>query len=88
MGSPFFVVREYRVAHFREARFTLTLLSEGFANLSRARTVKDVPLEAVILLRHILAATAALFSREGGSPVWVPAFAGKHAIRVRPVLPL
>ena len=25
-------------------------------------------------------ATTLLFSREGGSPVWVPAFAGKHAL--------
>ncbi|PZO76475.1 MAG: hypothetical protein DI640_02715 [Sphingomonas taxi] len=26
---------------------------------------------------------ASLFSREGGSPVWIPAFAGKHASLVQ-----
>ena len=30
-------------------------------------------------LRTDSTATAPLFSREGGSPDWVPAFAGKHA---------
>jgi len=30
-------------------------------------------------LRTESIATAPLFSREGGSPDWVPAFAGKHA---------
>ena len=30
-------------------------------------------------LRTNSIATAPLFSREGGSPDWVPAFAGKHA---------
>ncbi|RKE50201.1 hypothetical protein C8J41_102510 [Sphingomonas sp. PP-CC-3G-468] len=27
-----------------------------------------------------VAATASLFSREGGSPVWVPVFAGKQGL--------
>ena len=27
----------------------------------------------------VVRANASLFSREGGSPVWIPAFAGKHA---------
>ncbi|MDD1452400.1 hypothetical protein NHF48_018115 [Sphingomonas sp. H160509] len=28
--------------------------------------------------------TLSLFSREGGSPVWIPAYAGKQALGVRP----
>ena len=31
-----------------------------------------------IYARSNMVATAAVFSREGGSPVWVPAFAGKQ----------
>ena len=35
----------------------------------------------LIELEHALARdpTPSLFSREGGSPVWIPAFAGKQA---------
>ena len=33
---------------------------------------------------HSNGSLPSMFSREGGSPVWVPAFAGKHARRRRP----